>query len=118
MPKYALIARDAGDWNQLAGDISPEEIQAILQKYSDWNERIAATGKLLGGEKLRDGEGRVLRKDGGMKVMDGPHAESKEVVGGFWIVEAESYEEAVKLAEDNPHLEFGTLEVREIEPMA
>lgn len=119
MPQYLLIARDAGDWDAMAGDISPDEIQAILEKYNAWSEKLASAGKLVSGQKLKDGEGRVVRKnEGAMKVMDGPHAESKEVVGGFWIVEAESYEDAVKLAADNPHLDFGTLEVREIELMA
>ena len=119
MPQYVLVARDAGSWSELAGDISPEEIQAILSRYSAWNEKLAAAGKLVGGQKLKDGEGRVVQgKGSAMKVMDGPHAESKEVIGGFWIVEAANYEEAVRLASDNPHLDFGSLEVREIEEMA
>ena len=118
MPKYLLVARDAGDWSQMAGSISPEEIQAILGRYDAWGKKVAAQGKLLGGEKLKDGEGKVLRGNGGaMRVSDGPHSESKEVIGGFWVLQVDNYEEAVKLASDNPHLDFGSLELREIEAM-
>ena len=79
---------------------------------------MAAQGKLVSGEKLRDGEGRVLQGEGkGGKVTDGPHSASKEVIGGFWILQADSYDDAVKLASDSPHLKFGSLEVREIEEM-
>ena len=118
MPKYLLVARDPGTWEATVGDISPEEIQAILARYAAWGQRVSGQGKLLSGEKLKDGEGKVLRKNGsGLKVSDGPHSESKEVIGGFWLLQAESYEEAVKLAADSPHLDFGSLELREIEDM-
>jgi hypothetical protein len=116
MPKYLLVARDVGNWMDM--DLSPAEIEAIINKYRSWAQRVAAQGKLLSGEKLRDGEGRVLKGNGkALKVTDGPHSESKEVIGGFWILEAASYEEAVALASDNPQLEHGTLELREIEEM-
>ncbi len=119
MPKYLLVARDAGNWSELAVDASPAEIQAIIGKYRAWAEKVAAQGKLMLGEKLRDGEGRVLKGQGkGAKVTDGPHSESKEVIGGFWILQAGSYQEAVKLASDSPHLQFGSLELREIEEMS
>jgi hypothetical protein len=118
MPRYLLVARDSGDWSQLAGAASPAEIQAIIAKYRAWSERVAAQGKLLTGEKLRDGEGRVLKGQGkSTKVLDGPHSESKEVIGGFWILQADDYEEAVQLVSDSPHLQFGSLELRAIEEM-
>src|SRR5688572_30232771 len=116
MPKYLLLARDTTNWMDL--DLSPADIEAIINKYRTWAEKVASQGKLLSGEKLRDGEGRVLKGTGkSMKVTDGPHSESKEVIGGFWILEAASYEEAVALASDSPQLEHGTLELREIEEM-
>ncbi|MGH7466638.1 MAG: YciI family protein [Longimicrobiales bacterium] len=118
MPKYLLVARDAGDWSKLAGAASPAEIQAIIDKYRAWSEKVAAQGKLLTGEKLRDGEGRVLKGQGkATRITDGPHSESKEIIGGFWILQAANYEEAVKLASDSPHLQFGSLELRAIEEM-
>jgi hypothetical protein len=116
MAKFLLVARDSGKWTELAGQASPAEIQSIIDKYNAWSERVAAQGGLVTGEKLRDGEGRVLKaQGGGLKVTDGPHSESKEVIGGFWILEADSYEEAVNLAKDSPHLSFGSLELRQIQ---
>ena len=63
-------------------------------------------------------DGRVVRGSAGkMTVSDGPFAESKEVIGGFWLLEASSYEEVQAFLKDHPHLEAGTLEVRQIRDM-
>lgn len=108
MPQFVLMLRDNGSFPE---NISPEEIQQILERYATWSARLGATG-----QKLRDGEGRVMvRKDGGVTVTDGPYAESKEVIGGYFLVEANDYDAAAKLAEDCPHLEFGSIEIRQIE---
>jgi hypothetical protein len=118
MPRFLLIARDGGRWTRISENASPTEIQAVLGKYRAWMDRVAGQGKLKGGEKLRDGQGRVLTgQDKALKVTDGPYVESKEVVGGFWLIEADTYDDVVKLAAESPHLQFGTLEVREIEEM-
>jgi hypothetical protein len=114
--RYLLLARDTGDWATMAGSASPEEIQAIIGRYIEWSSRLTEQGSLLSGEKLKDGEGRVLSGRGSsMRVTDGPHAESKEVIGGFWLLQADSYEAAIRLAAECPHLAFGRLELREIE---
>ncbi|MGH7540081.1 MAG: YciI family protein [Gemmatimonadota bacterium] len=113
-----MLARDAGEWSEQAARSSPEEIQAIIARYQAWSERVAEQGKLLAGEKLKDGDGRVLAgQRGSVRVTDGPHTASKEVIGGFWILRADSYEEAIEVAKDSPHLEFGSLELREIEEL-
>jgi hypothetical protein len=118
MPRYLLVARDAGRWSELTGTASPSEMQAVTAKYRAWSNRVAGEGKLKGGEKLQDGQGRVLRgQDNALKVTDGPYVESKEVLGGFWLLDADSYDDVVKLASDSPHLQFGSLEIREIEEM-
>ena len=108
MPQFALMLRDSGAFPT---DISAEEIQAILQRYSDWRDKVQGSG-----QKLYDGEGRiVVRTDGGVSVTDGPYVESREVIGGYFIVEAEDYDAVAKLAEDCPHLDFGSIEIRRIE---
>ena len=118
MAKYLLVARDSGEWTKFAEKASPAELQAVLNKYRTWSERVAAAGKLQGGQKLFDGQGRVLRSGAGvLKVSDGPYVEGKEVIGGFWILEASSYDEAQQLAADSPHLAYGSLELRAIEEM-
>jgi hypothetical protein len=115
MPKYLLLLHEPPD--AMPADISPEEIQAIIQHYADWRTKVAQAGKLVDGQKLRDGEGRVVRRGGtGTTVTDGPYAEAREVIGGLFIIEAASYDETVALCQDCPHLDFGAIEVREIEP--
>jgi hypothetical protein len=99
-------------------DLSPAEVQGIIDRYKAWAEGLGRSGRLRGGDKLGDGEGRVMRAaaDGRPVVTDGPYAESKEVVAGYFLLEAADYDEAVALAGDCPHLAFGTVEVRRIEP--
>jgi hypothetical protein len=57
-------------------------------------------------------------KAGAVRVTDGPYSETKEVLGGYYIVQAENYDKAVEIARDCPQFEFGgSIEVREIEDM-
>lgn len=111
MPHYILLLRD--NPAQFA-DISPAEMEAIIGKYAAWRQSIADKGHTINGEKLADGTGRVLRR--GLAAADGPYTEAKEVMGGFFMISAASYDEAAALAASCPHLEFGSIEVREIEP--
>lgn len=114
MPKYTLMLREAGN---VFANMSPAEIQAIVARYSAWAAELRAAGKLTG-HKLRDAQGRVMRRTGGRVVVtDGPFTEAKEVIGGLFIVDADSYDDAVTIANDCPHLDFGSIEVREIEVM-
>jgi hypothetical protein len=97
--------------------VSPEEMQAIIARYIAWRQETAAKGHMLGGNKLRDGEGRVLRAPAGkVSITDGPFAENKEVIAGFFHIQAESYDQAVEIAQTCPHMSFGVIEVREVEP--
>lgn len=114
MPRFLVLARGAG----VDPRRSPEEMQRTIEKYRAWTEGIRNAGRLIGGDKLRSPEGRVVRRQGGeLVVTDGPYVESKEFVGGFWLVEAASYDEMVKLVGDSPHLAVGSLELRQIEEM-
>lgn len=115
MGRFLVLPRDpSGAWD----DVSPQEMQQIVEKYLAWGNKLAGAGKLAGGEKLEDGTGKVLVGEGaGLKVTNGPFAEAKEVVGGFWIIDAADYAEAVELVGDCPHLGVGSLEIRRIEEM-
>ena len=109
MAQFVLMLRDNA-WNPQ--DLSPEEMQQVFLRYREWMDRIRARG----GSKLRDNEGRVVRRNGsGLAVTDGPYAEAKEIIGGYTIVEAASYDEAVKLCEGSPHFDFGPIEIRQLE---
>jgi hypothetical protein len=116
MPNYILLLHDSGT---MPPDMSPAEIQEVIQRYVSWRQRVQQNGRTVSGHKLVDGEGRLLRgKVGAPQVTDGPYAEAREVIGGLFIVEAQNYDEVVALCKDCPHLDFGTIEIREIEPTA
>jgi hypothetical protein len=101
----------------LAG-LSPDEMQRIIARYKQWSARAAGAGKLVGGQKLRDDGGRQITRNGGrLTVHDGPFVESKEIIGGYFIIDATDYDDAVKLCSDCPHLALGgRIELREVEP--
>lgn len=108
MSQFMLMLRDSGAF---PGNLSAEEIQAVIERYSAWVAKVRGKG-----EKLFDGEGRVVvRRDGGLAVTDGPFVEAKEVIGGYFVIEADDYDAAAKLVEDCPHLDFGSIEIRRIE---
>ena len=105
MPRYLLVLRDNG---QFPTDLSPQEIQAIIGRYMQWGNRLRDKGLLGPSDKLRDGTGRVVRRTGdSVSITDGPFAEAKEIVGGYYTLTAASYDEAVRLTNDHPHLELG-----------
>ena len=96
--------------------MSPEEIQAVIARYKAWGQRLHESGRLIGSNKLEDATGRVLRRDDGqIRITDGPFTETKDVLGGYFLIQAESYDEAAELCRDTPHLDFGVVEVRRIE---
>ena len=114
MPRYLLLLHDTGTMPE---GIAPQEIQAIIQRYMTWRKKVEGAGHAVLGHKLRDGEGRVLRStDGRVSVTDGPYAEAREVVGGLFIIDAANYAEVEALCQDCPHLAFGAIEIREIQP--
>ena len=114
MPKFVLLLRDAGRFDP---NMSPDEMQAIVQRYVAWRARVQKNGSSIMGHKLHDKQGRVLNGAGGaMKITDGPYAEAREVMGGLFVIEAKSYDEVVELAKDCPHLDFGSIEIREVQP--
>lgn len=114
MPKFLLMLMD----NPTAdANLSPQEMQAIVGEYTKWASSLAQQGKLDGGEKLAEEGGRLIRHTGPkVTVTDGPYAESKEVIGGYFIVNAASYDEAVAIAKTCPHMTHGAATlVRRIE---
>jgi hypothetical protein len=96
---------------------TPDSAQAIIEDYKAWSRKMGAAGKLVGGDKLTDDPGRIARpSDSGVVVTDGPFSEAKEVIGGYWIMEASDYAEAETLIADCPHLKYGGLiELRQID---
>lgn len=114
MDSYLLLLRE--DPSQYAG-LSPAEMGAIVEQYRAWSQKLAAQGRLVGGEKLADEGGKRLRAgSAGPIVTDGPFIEAKDVIGGTFVIRAASYDEAVALVADCPHLRGdNVIELRRIE---
>ena len=115
MPSYLLLLYQIDDRPRP----EPQEAAQMTQAYMDWAGRMRAQGRLSGGEKLTEDAGRVMRRrQNRTSVTDGPFAESKELVGGFFLLTAADYDEACRLAESCPHLAYGgRIEVRQIQPL-
>ena len=97
---------------------TPEQMQQSFQKWMTWIQNMKARGQYIAGEPLERNPARVLRGPHGAKVTDGPFTEAKEVVGGYMLVAAASFEEAVAISKDCPAYDAGgSVEVRQIMPM-
>lgn len=106
--EYLVLSR--GQWDS---DASKEDIQRAIDDFYIWYERNLELGRMKPGSRLAN-EGKVLSKT---SVTDGPFAETKELIGGFWFILAGSLEEAVALMAENPCVAFGlTMEIRPLEP--
>ena len=101
-----LLYDDPSGW----GKLSPEEMQKAIEKYMAWRQ------KSVDSKRLEGDVGKVIRSNGGKpRATDGPYTESKEILGGFYTIEAANYDEAVQKAMTHPHLEYGgTVEVRKV----
>ncbi|MGH8048563.1 MAG: YciI family protein [Chthoniobacterales bacterium] len=106
--EYLVISR--GQWDKSA---SPEEIQGAIDDFYAWLERLVSEGKMKTGQRLGVG-GRTVARN---LITDGPFGESKEVIGGYWFIEAGSLDEAAEIAAGNPCLKCGLFyEIRPIDP--
>jgi hypothetical protein len=106
--EYLVISR--GQWDK---DASKEQIEAAIVKFYDWLQRNIDAGKMKPGSRLRR-ERAVVSKAG---ITDGAFSESKEVIGGYWFIVAESLREAASLAAENPCAQYGLVyEIRPLEP--
>jgi hypothetical protein len=105
--EYLVISR--GQWDE---DKSPEEIQKAIDAFYDWHDQLVSEGRMKSGQRLARPSMLVSRHG----VTDGPFTETKEVIGGYWILLAGSLAEAAALAAQNPCLACGlTNEVRPVE---
>jgi hypothetical protein len=116
--RYLLLI--CGDENALNNQPEPEQSQR-LQGCGTYTTELAATNKMRAAERLRpSATATTLRLSGGNRLLsDGPFAETKEQLGGFYLVEAKDLDEAVDLASKMPHLQDGgAVEIRPIWEMS
>ena len=96
--------------------MSPKEAQASMAKYVAWGEEMGKRGLLQGGERLRPTTDAtsVQVREGEVLTSDGPFAETKEQIGGFYLVDCKDLDEAIEVASKIPAAHNGTIEVRPI----
>ncbi len=109
-PPSEFLVLSRGQWDE---HLSPEDIQAAIDDFYAWHGRLVDEGRMRRGSRLmREGK-RVSRQ----AVVDGPFSESKEVIGGYWHVIADSLDEAAALMARNPTLACGLeFEIRPLDP--
>ncbi|WP_345776330.1 YciI family protein [Luteimonas salinisoli] len=108
LSEYLVLSR--GKWDS---ELPQETIQAAIDAFYAWYERCESEGRMGSGQRLQ-AQGRTVSRSG---VTDGPFAESKEVIGGYWTILAGSLDEAAALAAENPCMACGLeYEIRPIEP--
>jgi hypothetical protein len=115
MQYILLIAIDEAS----ADALSPEEAAEKTAAYGRWVEECASRGALVGGERLRRSSDAttVQVRDGEVVTLDGPFAETKEQIGGYFIIDVENLDQAVQAASMLPDAVGGSIEVRPIWPM-
>lgn len=109
-----LIQEQRGDRKQPAA-VGRERMNRMVQ----WGETLEARGLLVARESLRmddDAAARIAVRAGQRLIVDGPFAEAKEIVGGFFYLTCETKAEAVAIASECPAAEWATVEVRKIGP--
>lgn len=110
MPKFMFVYRGGGGHPD---DMSPEQMQQVMQLWMTWIQGGFEAGWMIDGGDALKPDGKVVQPEGA--VIDGPFAESKELVGGYSMVQATDLDEAVKLTKDCPIFAAGgTVEVREL----
>ena len=114
MAQYMLLLyNDPANYTKFTS----EQGQKVMEKYFAFGQRLRGRNMWISSHKLADEPGRVLRTSGGRTTTtDGPYSETKEWLGGYYLIEASNYQAASEIAQECPILEHGgTIEVREVD---
>ena len=112
MSYMLLIVEPQGD----RADRSPADGQALYQRMVDYSRELKSRGILLGVNSLKSEAVRLHKRDGKASLVDGPFAEAKEFVGGYFLLDCHSIGEALAWAEQCPAADWATIEIREVGP--
>jgi hypothetical protein len=113
--KFMLLLWDEeGQW----ADMSEEETAAEMARWEEYTNQIVAAGAMVSGEGLQpSATSKTLRIENGERVVsDGPFAETKEQLGGFYVIECGSVDEALDWAAKAPSADQGATEIRPVIP--
>jgi hypothetical protein len=119
MAQFMLFLHQAPNYN---ADLPREKMLEMSKRYMAWADKLRQEGKLAGGEKLAVGGVRHINMHAGKPVVsDGPYAEAKDVVGGYFLIEAKDAAEAEAIAQECPHISLAPsnwVEIRPIDDMS
>ncbi|HEY1170318.1 MAG TPA: YciI family protein [Verrucomicrobiae bacterium] len=105
--EYLVISR--GQWDK---NLPPERIQTAIDDFYVWITKMIEDGKMKSGTRLAN-TGKTVSTKG---ITDGPYGETKEIIGGYWFIVANSLDEASQLASQNPCMQCGLFyEIRPLE---
>ena len=116
MPKYAALIYTPAETQ---GQATPEELEQVMNEYNEFSRNAAEAVVMVGGEALHDTTTattvHVPSGKGGEAVFtDGPFAETKEILGGFYMFDVADLDEALKWAQQIPGAWWGKIEVRPV----
>ena len=119
MNQFILLLHQAPNYNM---DLPREKMLEMTKRYMAWADTLRQQGTMVGGEKLAAGGVRHIKvMDGKPVASDGPYAEAKDVIGGYFVIQAKDAVEAESIARDCPHLALSPanwVEIRPIDDMA
>jgi hypothetical protein len=110
--QYMLLIYGSGDWES----IPAEQRQAISNEYFTFTEELRASGKMVAGDALQpvSTATSVRVREGETLTTDGPFAETKEVLGGYYLIDVDTLDEALEWGAKVPGAQYGTIEVRPV----
>jgi hypothetical protein len=112
MKYLCTIYGEESEWT----NATPEQMAQVMAAYNAFSEEAGAAGVILGGEGLEPTSAAttVRVRDGERVLSDGPFAETKEQLGGYYLLECDDLDEALELAGRIPGASYGTIEVRPV----
>ena len=113
MKDYLFLFRGGLDFTKA----SPEQLQQTMLNWKNWTEELSKKGIYGGGERLTRNDAAVV-KGNAKQVVDGPYAESKEIIGGYINIKADNLQQAIEISKGCPIFNFdGNVEIREVAKM-
>jgi len=110
MKKFILLLHEDV---QVLEQMSPQEMQDLVQAHMAWTNDLAAKGHLIAGDGLDPNGKQILGQEAAVK--DGPYMETKEMIGGYYLLQGDNLDQIVEIAKACPcHLHGGVTEVRAI----
>ena len=110
MPQYMLLIYSP------ERDITAEEMAAEMPRWTDYTQGLQDAGVMKGGDALHpaDSATTVRVRDGETQIVDGPFAETKETLGGYYVIEVPDLDAALRYASKMPNVSYGSVEVRPV----